>query len=201
MHERVAGYADAVLEASAGTYVGPVADELQAFVRLSDGSTDLAWAGQPQYAGAGQAGDNPGAAGQEVVGALLDLLSFAVQSGPAANLTPTSPGFAAAAAARTGRHGPADEGPLGRIGATQRLEGYATAVLLGARRAAPGRGRGRAVPFHADRPGQRRADVLPSPPLKLPAHVRARSSSASWPAGHAGVGPPGRLCRRHRAPA
>ena len=64
---------------------------------------------------------------------VLDLLNFALQSGPgeefAADIAEPRGGCRCPA----GRHGVLDEGPLGRLGATERLEGYATAVLSSVR--------------------------------------------------------------------
>ncbi len=133
MNERVAGYTDAVLE-DLGTKVAPVVDELEAFVRLSEQSDDLRF---------GLANSNvPVVARRAIIHELLakrlsaptlDLLSFAVQSGPAADYVQDVAGMAAAAAARRDGMVARDEGPLGRTAAAERLEGYATAVLSGVR--------------------------------------------------------------------
>jgi hypothetical protein len=133
MHERVAGYTDAVLE-DLGKKVVPVADELEAFVGLLGQSDDLRF---------GLANANVPVAtrraiihellGKKLSGPTLDLLSFAVQSGPAADYFQDVAGIAAAAAARRDGMVARDEGPLGRTAAAQRLEGYATAVLSGVR--------------------------------------------------------------------
>ncbi|MGA3219216.1 MAG: F0F1 ATP synthase subunit delta [Acidimicrobiales bacterium] len=129
MHERVAGFTDAVLE-DLGDKVGPVAGELESFVRLLEQSDDLRF---------GLANSNtPMAARRAIIQELLgrklsrptlDLLSFAVQSGPAADYVHDVAGIAAAAVARRDGLVLRDEGPLGRTAATQRLGGYATAVL------------------------------------------------------------------------
>ncbi len=129
MHELVAGYTDAVLE-DVGAKVGPVAEELEAFVRLLEQSGDLRF---------GLANSNtPTVARRAIIQELLakklsrptlDLLSFAVQSGPAADYVQDVAGVAAAAVARRDGLVLRDEGPLGRTAATQRLDGYATAVL------------------------------------------------------------------------
>src|ERR1019366_6270728 len=133
MHERVAGYTDATLE-GLGAKVGPLAGELEAFVRLLQQSDDLRF---------GLANSNTPVVArraiiQELLGkklsrAALDLLRFAVQSGPAADYVQDVAGIAAAAGARRDGLVVRDEGPLGRTGAAQRLEGYATAVLSGVR--------------------------------------------------------------------
>ena len=133
MHERVAGYTDAVLEELAGK-VGPLAGELEAFGRLLGQSDDLRF---------GLANSNTPvhvrrAIIQELLGnklsrTTLDLLSFAVQSGPAAEYVEDVAGIAGAAVARRDGMVLRDEGPLGRTAAAQRLEGYATAVLAGVR--------------------------------------------------------------------
>jgi F-type H+-transporting ATPase subunit delta len=129
MHERVAGYTDAVLE-DLGDKVGPVAGELEAFVGLLEQSDDLRF---------GLANSNaPMAARRAIIQELLGkklsrptlgLLSFAVQSGPAADYVQDVAGIAAAAVARRDGLVLRDEGPRGRTAATQRLDGYATAVL------------------------------------------------------------------------
>src|ERR1039457_520944 len=102
MHERVAGYTDATLE-GLGAKVGPLAGELEAFVRLLQQSDDLRF---------GLANSNTPVVArraiiQELLGkklsrAALDLLSFAVQSGPAADYVQDVGGVAAAAGARRG---------------------------------------------------------------------------------------------------
>jgi F-type H+-transporting ATPase subunit delta len=62
----------------------------------------------------------------------LDLLSFAVQDGaPAAGYTADVASLAAVAAARRDGLVPLEEGALGRTASTERVEGYATAVLTG----------------------------------------------------------------------
>lgn len=133
MHERVAGYTDAILE-DLGGKVGPVAGDLEAFVRLLEQSDDLRF---------GLANSNAAVAARRAIihelldkklsQAALDLLSFAVQSGPAADYVQDVAGIAAAAVARRDGMVARDEGPLGRTAAAQRLEGYATAVLSGVR--------------------------------------------------------------------
>ncbi len=133
MHERVAGYTDAVLE-DLGTKVAAVADELAAFVVLLEQSDDLRF---------GLANSNVAVTarraiihellGKKLSAPTVDLLSFAVQSGPAADYFQDVAGIAAAAAARRDGKVARDEGPLGRTAAGQRLEGYATAVLSGVR--------------------------------------------------------------------
>jgi F-type H+-transporting ATPase subunit delta len=133
MHERVAGYTDAVLE-DLGSKVGSLADELEAFMRLLGQSDDLRF---------GLANSNtPVAARRAIVQELLaerlspgavDLLSFAVQSGPASDYVQDATGVVAAAVAKRDGLVLRDEGPFGRTAAAQRLEGYATAVLSGVR--------------------------------------------------------------------
>jgi F-type H+-transporting ATPase subunit delta len=133
MHERVAGYTDAVLE-DLGSKVGPVAGDLEAFLLLLEQSDDLRFA----LANSSASAAVRRAITQELLGKklsrpTLDLLSFAVQSGPGADYVQDVAGIAAAAAARRDGMVARDEGPLGRTAAAQRLEGYATAVLSGVR--------------------------------------------------------------------
>jgi len=128
MHERVRGYTDAVLE-DLGRDVAGVADELQAFLDLLASSGDLRTVlPNPTV---------PVAARRAVVRELLEnrvspatvqLLTFAVQSGAASDYVQDVAGIAAAAEAR--RDGKVLlEGPIGRSAASERLDGYATAVL------------------------------------------------------------------------
>jgi F-type H+-transporting ATPase subunit delta len=129
MHERVAGYTDAVLE-DVGDKVGPVAGELEAFAQLLQGSDDL------RFALANSSTPVPvrravleELLAKKVSRATLDLLSYAVQSGPAADYVVDVAAMAAAAAAKRDGMVLRDEGPLGRTAAGQRLDGYASAVL------------------------------------------------------------------------
>jgi F-type H+-transporting ATPase subunit delta len=130
MLELVQGYADAVFE-GLGRDVGTVAGELEAFGRLMAGSQDL------QGVLANPA--TPAAVRRNVVSELLatkvsqatiDLLSFAVQGGPAADYLQDVAGITAAAVARREGMVLRQETPLGRTAAAERLEGYATAVLV-----------------------------------------------------------------------
>ncbi len=129
MLEKVQGYADAVFE-GLGRDVGTVAGELEAFCQLLAGSDDLR--------GVLANSATPVPARRSVVRELLarrlspaavDLLSFTVQSGPAAEYVADVAGVAAAAGSRRDGMVLRDEGPLGRTAASERLEGYASAVL------------------------------------------------------------------------
>ncbi|HUC16052.1 MAG TPA: F0F1 ATP synthase subunit delta [Acidimicrobiales bacterium] len=133
MRERVRGYADAIFEAS-GAHVGRVADELQDFYQLLAGSTDLAWA----MANTVTPVPTKRAIIQQLLGRklsapVLDLANFVLQSSPAEEFMADVASLAAAAAARRDGMVLLDEGPLGRTGATERIDGYASAVLTSVR--------------------------------------------------------------------
>jgi F-type H+-transporting ATPase subunit delta len=129
VRERVRGYADAIFEASGG-HIGKTADELQGLSDLLASSTDLAWAME-----------NPGTPlptkrtiiqqllGRKLSAPVLDLVNFILQSSPGEEFGTDVTSLAAAAAARRDGMVLLDEGPLGRLGATERLDGYASAVL------------------------------------------------------------------------
>ncbi|MGH9105946.1 MAG: F0F1 ATP synthase subunit delta [Acidimicrobiales bacterium] len=130
MHERVLGYADAVLD-RLGPGVGPAAVELEAFSRFLAGSDDLRGAlGSPT---------TPAPVRRTIVQELLtgkisapalELLSSAAEGGAAPEYAEDVESLAELATSRRdGRR--ADEGPLGRSAAGDRIEGYATAVLKG----------------------------------------------------------------------
>jgi F-type H+-transporting ATPase subunit delta len=133
VRERVRGYADAIFEASAA-HIASIADELQGFAQLLAGSTDLAWAM-----------DNPVTPvptkraiiqqllGRKLSAPVLDLVNFVLQSSPGEEFQADVASLAAAAAARRDGMVLLDEGPLGRLGATERLDGYASAVLSSVR--------------------------------------------------------------------
>src|SRR5579863_6423496 len=100
MHERVRGYTDAVLE-DLGRDIGTVAQQLRGFVDLLAASNDLR----------GALGDTslPEAVRRTIVQQLLakkvssptlELLSFAVQSGPSADYLADVAGIAVAAEAK-----------------------------------------------------------------------------------------------------
>jgi F-type H+-transporting ATPase subunit delta len=60
---------------------------------------------------------------------VLDLFNFVLESGPGEDFGTDVVSLAAAATARKDGMVLLDEGPLGRLGATERLDGYASAVL------------------------------------------------------------------------
>jgi len=129
MHERVQGYTDAVLE-DLGGGVGAVTDELQAFASLLAGSSDL----RSVLAGTTTPAPVRRAVLHELLAArvslpALKLISFAVQGGPADAFLDDFAGIIAATIAKRDGMVALDEGPLGRVAAGERLEGYATAVL------------------------------------------------------------------------
>lgn len=134
MQEKVLGYADAVLE-DLGPAVAQAAAELEAFAGLLQASSELRGVLE------GFAASVPerrsilrelleGKVGTRVV----DLVTFAVQSGPDADYAQDVAGVVGAAVAKRDGLVRLDEGPLGRTAAALRLDGYATAVLAGADR-------------------------------------------------------------------
>jgi F-type H+-transporting ATPase subunit delta len=129
VHERVRGYTDAVLE-DLGRDLGTVASELTAFESLLAGSDELLSAlADTTLAEAVRRTIIHELLGKRVSTPTLDLLTFAVQSGAAADFVEDTAGIVVAAAARAEGKVLLDEGPLGRTAAAERLEGYATAVL------------------------------------------------------------------------
>lgn len=133
MRERVRGYADAIFEAS-GSHIGSIADELQGFYRLVAGSTDLAWAMQnPETPVPTKRAIIQQLLGRKLSAPVLDLVNFVLESGPPEEFEADAAGLAAAAAARRDGMVLLDDGALGRLGATERLDGYASAVLSSVR--------------------------------------------------------------------
>jgi F-type H+-transporting ATPase subunit delta len=133
VRERVRGYADAIFEAS-GSHMARVADELHGFYELLAGSTDLAWA----MANPGTPVPTKRAIIQQLLGRklsapVLDLVNFVLQNSPGEEFAADIASLAAAGAARRDGMVLLDEGPLGRLGATERLDGYASAVLSSVR--------------------------------------------------------------------
>ena len=129
MHERVRGYTDAVLE-GVGTDIGEVAGQLEMFVSVLRSSEDLRGIlANPSV---------PSATRRAIVEQLLTgkanpvvvaLLRSAVQDGAGADYEADTEGIVAAAAARRDGMVPLEEWQLGRTAASERLDGYATAVL------------------------------------------------------------------------
>ena len=131
MHERVRGYTDAVLE-ELGRDTGTVAAELRGFVDLLASSNDLRRAlGDTSLPEAVRRTIVQQLLAKKVAAPTLQLLSFAVQSGPSADYLADAAGIAAATEAKRDGKILLDEGQLGRTAAAERLEGYATAVLAG----------------------------------------------------------------------
>jgi F-type H+-transporting ATPase subunit delta len=132
VQEKVLGYADAVLE-QAGADVARVADELEAFSRLLEQADQLrAVLGGAAVPAAARRGIVRDLLGGKVCEPTLALACFAVQSGPGANYTADIAALGLAAAAKRDGVPRLDDGPLGRVAAAERLDGYATAVLAGA---------------------------------------------------------------------
>ena len=133
MRERVRGYADAIFEAS-GSHVARVADELQGFYELLAGSTDLAWAmANPVTPVPTKRAIIQQLLARKLSEPVLDLVNFVLQSGSGEEFAADIASLAAAGAARRDGMVLLDEGPLGRLGATDRLDGYASGVLSSVR--------------------------------------------------------------------
>jgi F-type H+-transporting ATPase subunit delta len=133
VRERVRGYADAIFEAS-GSHVARVADELQGFYELLAGSTDLAWAmANPVTPVPTKRAIIQQLLGRKLSEPVLDLVNFVLQGGSGEEFAADIASLAAAGAARRDGMVLLDEGPLGRLGAMERLEGYASAVLSSVR--------------------------------------------------------------------
>lgn len=133
MRERVRGYADAIFEAS-GSHVARIADELQGFYELLAGSTDLAWAmANPVTPVPTKRAIIQQLLGRKLSEPVIDLVNFVLQSGSGEEFAADIASLAAAGAARRDGMVLLDEGPLGRLSATDRLDGYASAVLSSVR--------------------------------------------------------------------
>jgi F-type H+-transporting ATPase subunit delta len=129
VRERIRGYADAIFEASAGN-IGKVAGELQGLSDLLASSTDLAWAMEnPVTPVPTKRAIIQQLLGRRLSAPVLDLVNFVLQSSPGEEFGTDVASLGAAAAARRDGMVLLDEGPLGRLGATERLDGYASAVL------------------------------------------------------------------------
>jgi F-type H+-transporting ATPase subunit delta len=129
VRERLRGYADAVLETSAAD-VATIAGQLQGFSDLLAGSTDLHWAlASPATALPAKRTILQQLLAKKVSAPVLDLLTFTLENAGDDDFGEDVNALAVAATARQEGKVLLDEGPLGRLGATERLEGYATAVL------------------------------------------------------------------------
>jgi F-type H+-transporting ATPase subunit delta len=129
VRERVRGYADAVLETSP-SHVATIAGEIEGFSRLLAASTDLHWAlTSPATPLPTRRSILQQLLARKVSGPVLELLSFALENGGTDDFGEDVEGLAVAARAKRDGMVLLDEGPLGRLAATERLEGYATAVL------------------------------------------------------------------------
>jgi F-type H+-transporting ATPase subunit delta len=131
MHERARGYADAVLE-DVGSDIGVVAGELEGFAALLASSGDLRGAlANPAVSVLSRRTIVDELLSGRVPAAVVALARFAVQEGAAADYEADLAGIVAAAAARRDGLVALEEWQLGRTAATERLDGYATAVLAG----------------------------------------------------------------------
>jgi F-type H+-transporting ATPase subunit delta len=129
VRERLRGYADAVLETSARD-VATIAGQLQGFYDLLAGSVDLHWAlSSPATTLPAKRAVLEQLLAKKVSAPVFDLLMFTLENGSEDDFGEDVNGLVVAAAARRDGMVLLDEGPLGRVGATDRIEGYATAVL------------------------------------------------------------------------
>jgi F-type H+-transporting ATPase subunit delta len=129
VRERLRGYADAVLETSAPD-IATVAGQLQGFSDLLNSSVDLHWAmASPATPVQTKRVILEQLLAKKVSGPVLDLLTFTLQNVVGEEFDEDVAALAVAAVARRDGMVLLDEGPLGRLGATDRIEGYATAVL------------------------------------------------------------------------
>lgn len=129
MRERLRGYADAVLEASAND-VATIAEQLQSFADLMAGSHDLDWAlTSPVTPMPAKRAILEQLLADKVTTPVLDQLMYALENARGDDFGEDATGLAVAACARRDGLVLLDEGPLGRLGATERIQGYADAVL------------------------------------------------------------------------
>jgi F-type H+-transporting ATPase subunit delta len=129
MRERVRGYADAVLETSPAD-VATIAAQLEGFSELLGSNSDLYWAlTSPATPVPTRRAILQELLAGRVSAPVLELLSFALQNAGVDDFAEDVDGLVLAARAKRDGMVLLDEGPLGRLGATERLEGYATAVL------------------------------------------------------------------------
>lgn len=129
MRERVWGYAEAVFESQAD--IASVAGELDGFAELLRASADL----RAALTSATISAPTRTAIVYDLVAGKISapvagLLSFAAQNGPAGDYAVDVSALAAAAAGRRDGRVTGYEGPLGRVSALERSDGYATAVLV-----------------------------------------------------------------------
>jgi F-type H+-transporting ATPase subunit delta len=129
VRERLRGYADAVLETSPAQ-LATIAGELTAFSELLSSSADLHWAlASPATPLPAKRAVLQELLAEKVSAPVLDLLTFTLQNGGGDDFGEDATALAFAARSRRDGMVLLDEGPLGRLGATDRLEGYAAAVL------------------------------------------------------------------------
>ncbi|HXW79025.1 MAG TPA: ATP synthase F1 subunit delta [Acidimicrobiales bacterium] len=129
MRERVRGYADAVLETSPA-HVATMAGQLEGFSGILAASTELHWAlTSPATPLPTRRAILKELLAHKVSAPVLELLSYALNNGGVDDFAEDVRGLAVAAQAKRDGMVLLDEGPLGRLSATERLEGYASAVL------------------------------------------------------------------------
>jgi F-type H+-transporting ATPase subunit delta len=129
VRERLRGYADAVLETSPAQ-LATIAGELTAFSDLLSSSADLNWAlASPATPMPAKRAILQELLAKKVSAPVLDLLTFTLQNAGGDDFGEDATALAFGARSRRDGMVLLDEGPLGRLGATERLEGYAAAVL------------------------------------------------------------------------
>lgn len=134
MHERVHGYVDAVLDGLKDKDLREAAGQLGGFRDLLARSDDLRAAlALPTTAAITRRAIIQDLLSKKVSVPVLSLLSFAAQSGTGTDLLEDAAELAAIAESKAAGMVPGTEGVLGRTSGRQRVSGYATAILAGAR--------------------------------------------------------------------
>lgn len=130
MQERVSGYADAVLDGLKAKDLSTAAAQLKAFSELLAGSDELRAAmALPTTSPSNRAAIVNQLLAKKAMPAMVNVLSYAARQGDGADF-PEEVGFLAyVGASKSAGMVPLDEGPLGRLAARDRVNGYADALL------------------------------------------------------------------------
>lgn len=130
MQERVRGYADAVLDGLKGKDLAQAASQLKAFSELLAESDDLRTAfSLPTTSAAARRAIVQDLLAKKALPSLVALLAYAAQVGTGADLPEDVAVLAYVAASKSSGMVAMETGPVGRLTARQRLQGYATALL------------------------------------------------------------------------
>lgn len=134
MHERVRGYADAVLDGLGPNDLPEAAGQLRSFTNLLAASDDLRAAfAVPTTSALTRRAIVQDLLGKKASPPVLALLSYEAQVSAGADLPGDVDHLAATAEARVAGMVAIETGPLGRTAAKERLAGYAAAVLASLR--------------------------------------------------------------------